>query len=122
MQREEAEEARTAVRARRRGGAPWYHEYAWSTLLRHVLRDTTARTLNKMVREAQLAQYNYILVVGAQEAENGTVNVRTRDNAVHGTKSVDDLIAEFKRLDAEKSPDPKPPEPKAAEAEPKPQA
>ena len=36
--------------------------------------------------------------------------------------SLDDLIAEFKRLDAEKSPDPKPPEPKAAEAEPKPQA
>ena len=84
--------------------------------------DLSARTLPKMVREAQLAQYNYILVVGAQEAENGTVNVRTRDNAVRGTKSVDDLIAEFKRLDAEKSPDPKPPEPKAAEAEPKPKA
>ena len=33
----------------------------------------------------------------AQEAANSTVNVRTRDNAVHGTKSVDALIAEFKR-------------------------
>ena len=43
MQREEAEEARTAVRARRRGGAPWYHEYAWSTLLRHVLRGSASR-------------------------------------------------------------------------------
>ena len=40
MQREDA---RTAVRARRRGGAPWYHEYAWSTLLRHVLRGSASR-------------------------------------------------------------------------------
>ena len=67
------------------------------------------------MREAQLAQWNYILVVGEQEAKVGTVNVRTRDNAVHGTKSVDDLITEFKRLDAEKSPDPK-----VGEADPKP--
>merc|ERR1719331_2349685 len=54
--------------------------------------DTSCRTLNKMVREAQLLQYNYILV-GATEAEAGTANVRSRDNEVHGTKSVDDLIA-----------------------------
>ena len=36
-----------------------------------------------MVREAQLAQYNYILVVGADEMANGTVSVRTRDHAQH---------------------------------------
>ena len=36
------------------------------------------------VREAQLAQYNYILVVGEAEKEACTVNVRTRDNVVHG--------------------------------------
>jgi hypothetical protein len=36
------------------------------------------------VREAQLAQYNYILVVGESERHSGTVNVRTRDNHVHG--------------------------------------
>jgi threonyl-tRNA synthetase len=36
------------------------------------------------VREAQLAQYNYILVVGESEKASGTVNVRTRDNHVHG--------------------------------------
>lgn len=34
------------------------------------------------VREAQLAQYNYILVVGEEEKKAGTVNVRTRDNQV----------------------------------------
>ena len=63
--------------------------------------DTSCRTLNKMVREAQLSQYNYILVVGATEAEAGTANVRSRDNEVHGTKSVDDLIAEFKQMAAD---------------------
>lgn len=39
-------------------------------------------TLNKKVRNAQLAQYNFILVVGEKEQANGTVNVRTRDNKV----------------------------------------
>ena len=63
--------------------------------------DLSHRTLNKMVREAQLAQYNYILVVGAQEMENGTVNVRTRDNEVHGTKTVDAMIEELKGLVAD---------------------
>jgi len=60
--------------------------------------DLSHRTLNKMVRESQLAQYNYILVVGKDEEANGTVNVRTRDNAVHGTKSVEELINEFHGL------------------------
>ena len=63
--------------------------------------DLSHRTLNKMVREAQLAQYNYILVVGAQEMENDTVNVRTRDNEVHGVRGVDALIDEFKQLVAD---------------------
>ncbi|VDO17924.1 unnamed protein product [Brugia timori] len=39
-------------------------------------------TLNKQIRNAQIAQFNFILVVGPAEARNGTVNVRTRDNAV----------------------------------------
>jgi len=60
--------------------------------------ELSRRTLNKMVREAQLAQYNYILVVGAAEKEGGSANVRTRDNQVHGTKLVADIIAEFGEL------------------------
>lgn len=62
--------------------------------------DSSCRTLNKMVREAQLSQYNYILVVGAAEAEAATVNVRTRDNEVHGTKGIDELIDEFSQMQA----------------------
>ena len=60
--------------------------------------DDSARTLNKKVREAQLNQYNFILVVGQQEMEAKTVNVRTRDNEVQGTLSIPDLLAKFKVL------------------------
>lgn len=53
-------------------------------------------TINKKVRNAQLAQYNFILVVGDKEKENRTVNVRTRDNKVHGEISIDNLVEKFK--------------------------
>lgn len=36
--------------------------------------------LGKLVRKAQLARYNYILVVGEREMETNTVNVRRRDD------------------------------------------
>ncbi|CAH0550339.1 unnamed protein product [Brassicogethes aeneus] len=49
-------------------------------------------TMNKKVRNAQLAQFNFILVVGEKEKSSHTVNVRTRDNKVHGEISVDELI------------------------------
>lgn len=42
----------------------------------------TGSTLNKKIRNAQLDNYNFILVIGEKEAEKGTVNVRTRDNKV----------------------------------------
>ena len=48
------------------------------------------------VREAQLSQYNYILVVGEQEQREGNVNVRTRDNIVHGMHSIADLVRTLK--------------------------
>jgi threonyl-tRNA synthetase len=44
--------------------------------------DETNRKMQKKVREAQLEQWNYILVVGDGEKTNGTVNIRTRDNVV----------------------------------------
>ena len=60
--------------------------------------DDSARTLNKKVREAQLAQYNFILVVGQAEMEAKSVNVRTRENTVQGTISIPELLAKFKGL------------------------
>merc|ERR1711981_485521 len=59
-------------------------------------------TMNKKVRNAQLAQYNFILVVGEKEKENETVNVRTRDNKVHGECSVDSVIPKFQKLTVER--------------------
>lgn len=52
-------------------------------------------TMNKKIRNAQLAQFNYILVVGEKEQKAGTVNVRTRDNVVHGELEVKALIAKW---------------------------
>jgi len=60
--------------------------------------DLTDKNMQKKIREAQVAQYNYILVVGENEAKDKTVNVRTRDNVIHGQKKLEDLIAEFKQL------------------------
>ena len=79
--------------------------------------DITDNKLAKKIREAQLEQcvscavtfhsstyghvtlvgrYNYILVVGEEERSTNTVNSRTRDNVVHGTKTLDEIIGEFK--------------------------
>jgi threonyl-tRNA synthetase len=55
-------------------------------------------TMNKKIRNAQLAQFNFILVVGDKEKASGTVNVRTRDNKVHGEVSIEELIQKFDRL------------------------
>ncbi|XP_043195729.1 threonine--tRNA ligase 1, cytoplasmic-like isoform X4 [Amphibalanus amphitrite] len=55
-------------------------------------------TMNKKIRNAQLAQYNFIFVVGEKEQSNGTVNVRTRDNKVHGEHPVSHVVERFKHL------------------------
>lgn len=54
--------------------------------------DLSKEKFNKKVRTAQVDQYNFQLVVGKTEVENGTVNIRTRDNKVEGEKKIDDLI------------------------------
>lgn len=67
----------------------------------YVDADITDRKIDKKVREAQLAQYNYILVVGETEAATGQVSVRIRDSAAHSVKSIEDLLEEFKTKTAE---------------------
>ncbi|KAJ4952590.1 hypothetical protein NE237_029422 [Protea cynaroides] len=63
----------------------------------HVDVDTTDRKIQKKVREAQLAQYNYILVVGEEEANTGQVSVRIRDKADHSVKSMEELLNHFEQ-------------------------
>uniref|UniRef100_A0A665VSX6 threonine--tRNA ligase n=1 Tax=Echeneis naucrates TaxID=173247 RepID=A0A665VSX6_ECHNA len=60
-------------------------------------------TLNKKIRNAQLAQYNFILVVGEKEKTSNTVNVRTRDNKVHGEHTVEACIQRLNTLKASRS-------------------
>lgn len=82
-----------------------YYEYA--QLVRQQLHELgfmveadldDGDTMNKKIRNAQLAQFNFILVVGEKERAANTVNVRTRDNKVHGEFSVVDLIAKLQRF------------------------
>ncbi|KAK8916531.1 hypothetical protein KSP39_PZI023079 [Platanthera zijinensis] len=58
--------------------------------------DASDRKIQKKVREAQLAQYNYILVVGEEEAKTGQVSVRIRDKSEHSVMSLEDLLKHFK--------------------------
>lgn len=74
---------------------------AYAALVVKTLRDAGLRadiddralTTNKKVREAELSRINYILVVGDKEVEAQTVNVRTRDNAILGEKSLGEFCS-----------------------------
>jgi threonyl-tRNA synthetase len=75
-----------------------YAEYVRKKFFEAGIRvevDSRAESIPKKVREAQLQKINYILVVGDKEQENSTINVRTRDNVVHGEKKPDDFLAEI---------------------------
>ncbi|KAG7592091.1 Threonine-tRNA ligase class IIa [Arabidopsis thaliana x Arabidopsis arenosa] len=58
----------------------------------YVDADTTDRTVSEKVQEAQVAQYNYILAVGDEEARTGQVTVWLRDEMM----SIETLLDEFK--------------------------
>ena len=45
----------------------------------HVDVDISGNTMPKKIRTGQLQQYNFIFVVGAQEKESRSVNIRNRD-------------------------------------------
>ncbi|CBH11011.1 threonyl-tRNA synthetase, putative [Trypanosoma brucei gambiense DAL972] len=60
--------------------------------------DNGTATLEKKIRNAELARYNFILVVGQAEQEGQSVNVRTRDNRRHGTKTLDEALQWLREL------------------------
>ncbi|KAF9955815.1 Threonine--tRNA ligase 2, cytoplasmic [Modicella reniformis] len=57
--------------------------------------DQSGGSLNKMVRDAQVAQYNFILVVGENERERGTVNVRAREGERLGEMTIPEVLRLF---------------------------
>ncbi|KIV96624.1 threonine-tRNA ligase [Exophiala mesophila] len=59
--------------------------------------DVSGNTLQKKIRSGQLAQYNFIFVVGAKEQETRTVNIRNRDDPA--TQKMGELIPLQKALE-----------------------
>lgn len=60
--------------------------------------DRSQGAISKKVRNAQLAQWNFILVAGEDEMAAGLVDVRTRDNQRIGKYRVDDFAEHLKTL------------------------
>lgn len=75
-----------------------HHDYAYSLeqdLRKSGMRvhvDDSSESIPKKVRNAQLAQVNYILVVGDKELENNSINIRTRANQVLGERKLIDCL------------------------------
>uniref|UniRef100_A0A8C9Y1K4 threonine--tRNA ligase n=1 Tax=Sander lucioperca TaxID=283035 RepID=A0A8C9Y1K4_SANLU len=69
-----------------------------NTLQTHDLNDDQGATLNKKIRSAQLAQYNYIFVVGDKESESGTVNVRSRGGKQLGRRPTEEVLTSLTQL------------------------
>lgn len=57
--------------------------------------DYRSESINKKVRDAQVKKVNYILVLGDKEVETNSINVRTRNNEVLGTKEIDVFVNEL---------------------------
>lgn len=72
----------------------------------HAEAETSGKTLNKKVREAQLASWNYVAVFRAEEQNALSVNLRSRESEKPlGAFSMVDFIA---KLDAEAMPSSQP--------------
>ncbi|KAF2769124.1 threonyl-tRNA synthetase [Teratosphaeria nubilosa] len=56
----------------------------------HVDVDLSGNTMQKKIRTGQLQQYNFVFVVGAQEKESRSVNIRNRDDPA--TQKMGELI------------------------------
>ena len=54
--------------------------------------DNRNETMGKRIREAQLDKVNYVLVVGANEKETGTVSLRARGGINLGVMSIDEML------------------------------
>lgn len=61
--------------------------------------DRSNAQLNKKIRNAQLDQWNFILVAGEEEAHDGQVDVRSREGQRVGKFRVDALVDYFRSLE-----------------------
>lgn len=56
-----------------------------------IVLDDSTNTLNKKIRSAEKLKFNYIFVVGEQEEENNTINVRKMNKNI-GQKSITEML------------------------------
>ncbi|KAK9390925.1 threonine-tRNA ligase mitochondrial [Crotalus adamanteus] len=71
-----------------------FHQLGFQTDL-----DTdSGTTLNRKIRRAQLAQYNFQFVVGQKEMTHRTVNIRSRDNHRHGERDLHEVQHRLREL------------------------
>lgn len=59
--------------------------------------DAGNESVSKKVRNAQLAQVNYMLTIGDKEVEERKMSLRTRNNVVHGEMDIDPFLATIKK-------------------------
>ena len=62
-----------------------------------ALIDNRNETIGKKIREAEVNKVPYMLIVGEQEAENGTVSVRKHGEGDIGTMSIEDFSQIIKK-------------------------
>jgi threonyl-tRNA synthetase len=68
-----------------------------------VETDESNEKLGAKIRKAQMDKVPYMLVVGEKEASSGTVAVRRRSGGDQGTMSIEDFVAEARRLTGSRS-------------------
>ncbi|KAK3313917.1 hypothetical protein B0H66DRAFT_367226 [Apodospora peruviana] len=73
----------------------------------HVDVDSSGNTLQKKIRSAQLAQYNFIFVVGDDEKQNRKVNIRYRDDTSTQARDVpvplNEAVEKLRKLKEERA-------------------
>ena len=68
-----------------------------------VVVDDSNEKLGAKIRDAQLQKIPYMLIVGEKESTAGTVSLRTRTGGDQGSVSIDDFIAQARRLTADRA-------------------
>jgi threonyl-tRNA synthetase len=58
--------------------------------------DSSNLSIRKKVKKSQLAQWNYMLVVGQEEIDSKMVDIRSRNSERLGKKSISDLVSMLK--------------------------
>lgn len=77
-----------------------YSQKVLTLLENHEIRalvDHRNETIGKKIREAEVSKVPYMLIVGEQEAENGTISVRKHGEGDIGTMSIEDFAQIIKK-------------------------